>query len=140
MNEFIETTDIVVEDYTITFRIAGMTEFYDVIDDINQATEKNSDVRDLQAKIDVLEKVKKRTEAQEAELLKNAEELNGIFITGDKHIRQFLIDHTLKISKNGKTGTEQEAKWFIDRRDTETLATLFHQVKPDIDKNSQSQS
>ena len=64
----------------------------------------------------------------------------AINIVADTHMRKFFIDHVLEISKDGEKGTEQEAKWFIDNRDSGTLAELLMQIKPDMEKNLQSQS
>jgi len=139
-NKFLQTVDLEIDDYIVTFRVAGMTEFYEVIDLINKYTAQNKSVLELQSEIDVLVEKADKTDEEISRLNSLSEKISHIYITGDTVLRRFFMELAINVSQNGESGDAQTAKWFIDTRSTETLASLLQAVRPDIEKNLQSQS
>jgi hypothetical protein len=127
-----------VKDRQVTFKLAGMTEFYDIIEKFDSLTI-SDEMMELNNRIKKLE-TKDKTDQEKEELQKLNMKRDRLNISVDYYFRKFLMRKALSSSCNGVNFGKEDTELFIDLQGADKLMQIFLQIKPDIEKNSQPQS
>lgn len=128
------TIEIEIDGHKVTFKRAGMTEYYDFIEKhLDQSQEENQ--RKLLAEMKSLEEKENRTEDEEARFNKASAEFSRLSIPLEKLARKFVMDHAVSITKDGQKGDEKDAQLFVDTQNPAKISELMNDIKPDLEKN-----
>ena len=134
------TIEYEVQGHTLRLRKAGVSELYELTDALNAIMEE-SEQHELMKELERLRKLDDiKTPEEQVKHDEVLKRLNAINIETDKMTRKFLIEHAISIRRGDETGSQEDARHFIDTLDSFVLADVMKAVMPDLEKNLQSQS
>lgn len=127
--------------HIVTFQRIGMTEVYEMEKLFSREVSREKQSELVEKLKPFKEKKSENMSVEEkTEFLKLTTELNDINVESDLQFRTVMMRKAISIKKDESESGKEDAALFIDTLTSGKLVEVFEEIKPDIEKNLQSQS
>jgi hypothetical protein len=137
---FIDVVELELDGMTFRFRGLGMSELISIQKEHSAISNPYGEIKKLQDEIASLESNQERTPEEEERYYKLVDDFQNKVLKASEVIKKMIFDHVIDVRQGDKVGTKQEAEWLLDRKSEDDIQDILGKIKPDTEKNSQSQS
>lgn len=133
--------DIEMDDgVVISLEGLGVSEFYDVLDIVKRTIDPDKQLA-LNKELEPLKDIKDEdlTPEQAKDLARITDELSSTNIQSDREFRTLMMKKAISVKNGNDVGGAEDAALYLDRLHPDDLVKILNEIKPDMEKKSQSQ-